>query len=1401
MGAEEAMPAAVPETEPTAPERKKKRRWAKRIAIALGALLLLLVAAVALVNSPIGKRYVADQIAKVAPASGLRFEVGRIDGDLFRSATLHDVVVYDTKGAFLRIPEAEIDWRPLSWFTSGIDIRTAIARRATLERLPELLPGDPDAPTLPNFDIRIDRLAIENLTLAPGIIDDQRHRVDLTASADIRQGLADVEARGRLGREDRFAFDLEAEPDGDIFDLDLDYVAPRGGVIAGLIGAEAGYEARVRGGGSWSDWKGYLTVRRDAGLIGGFRLTNKAGLYGMVGQLDAAPLAEGLVETVAAPRISLALFTTLEESVLDGALRARSAALDVRAKGVVDLAANSIDGVTFAADLLDPDLFGRDVARLEGARLEGSLAGAFDALEIQHVLTAQRVEAGTAELVGLRQQGRARYAGGRWTLPLDLKVERIATGTAMIDPRLIDGSLGGQIVLAGDRITADALRFAFPGANGQLSLDGNLSTGRYALAGPVAVNGLPFDNLGVVNAAGTVDFVLPGGGGWQLAIDGRAAVPRISNATVADFVGPSMNLRGGVTLGDAGPIAFRNVVLDAQKLSLNANGQIAQGRTTLAGRGRHAEYGAFTIEGAYSADGPEAVLVLADPLPAAELRDVRLAISPSATGFAIDTSGGSLLGPFAGQLNLELPGDGPARLQIESLRVWETDITGRIAFEDAGARGNFALSGGGLSGDIAIAPQGEALRFDFDVDANNARFGGDTPIAIRRADITGQGILRDGSSTVDASVFAQGITYGALFVGRVAANAQLVDGRGTITGSIAGRRGSRFALQVNANVSPDRIAVAARGDFAGKALQLPRRAVLTRRADGGWNLARSQLNYDGGRTVVEGTFGGDELALQAWFASMPLSLIDVAAADQGLGGRLSGTIDYRAPQTGAPTGEVRVRIEDLTRSGLVLTSSPIDVGLVARLSPTRLEARAVFAEDGGQRGRAQARITGIPPGGALYDRLSAGDLFAQLRYDGAAQALWRLLRIETFDLGGPVKLSADVRGTLANPVVRGAVSSDGLRLQSALSGTDIRNVAVRGRFNGSRLRLTSFSGTAVNGGAVSGSGFIDLADIDATRGPRIDLRIATRNARLLAANGLDATVTGPLRIVSNGVGGTIAGRLQINRASWQLGIAADDVRLPQIATTEINAPADVAPGAAPTAPWRYLIDAQADSRVDVDGLGLDSEWEANIRLRGTTDDPRMGGAARVVRGSYSFAGTRFELVRGRIAFDENVPIDPRIDILAETDRAGIDVAVAVQGNATQPEISFTSTPSLPEEEILARLLFGGSVTDLSATDAVQLGAALASLRGGGGLDPINRLRTAIGLDRLRIVGSDPALGRSTGVALGKNIGRRFYVELITDGRGYSATEVEFRVTSWLSLLASVSTVGRESAVVEISRDY
>jgi len=81
------------------------------------------------------------------------------------------------------------------------------------------------------------------------------------------------------------------------------------------------------------------------------------------------------------------------------------------------------------------------------------------------------------------------------------------------------------------------------------------------------------------------------------------------------------------------------------------------------------------------------------------------------------------------------------------------------------------------------------------------------------------------------------------------------------------------------------------------------------------------------------------------------------------------------------------------------------------------------------------------------------------------------------------------------------------------------------------------------------------------------------------------------------------------------------------------------------------------------------------------------------------------------------------------------------------------------------------------------------------------VRKVAGLDRLRILPADVTTGQGTSIAAGKYITRRTYVELITDGQGYSATRVEFQITRWLSLLSSVSTIGRQSVNVRVSKDY
>ena len=234
-----------------------------------------------------------------------------------------------------------------------------------------------------------------------------------------------------------------------------------------------------------------------------------------------------------------------------------------------------------------------------------------------------------------------------------------------------------------------------------------------------------------------------------------------------------------------------------------------------------------------------------------------------------------------------------------------------------------------------------------------------------------------------------------------------------------------------------------------------------------------------------------------------------------------------------------------------------------------------------------------------------------------------------------------------------------------------------------------------------------------------------------------------------------------------------------------------------TAPsiWKLDLRLRADNRLFIAGMGLESEWSADLRVQGTTATPSILGEADLIRGTYSFSGQRFDVTRGHIAFTGARPPNPRIDIVASADIKDVTVNINVSGSANNPQIAFTSNPGLPQDEIMARILFGGSVTEISALQAVQLATSLNSLRGGGGgLNPLGKLRSSTGLDRLRILGADDTTGRGTAIAAGFYVSNDIYLEIITDARGFTATQIEIALSRALSILSQVGTAGGSSNV-------
>src|SRR3546814_1207286 len=107
------------------------------------------------------------------------------------------------------------------------------------------------------------------------------------------------------------------------------------------------------------------------------------------------------------------------------------------------------------------------------------------------------------------------------------------------------------------------------------------------------------------------------------------------------------------------------------------------------------------------------------------------------------------------------------------------------------------------------------------------------------------------------------------------------------------------------------------------------------------------------------------------------------------------------------------------------------------------------------------------------------------------------------------------------------------------------------------------------------------------------------------------------------------------------------------------------------------------NRLMVTGLGLDSEWSADLQIGGAPDNPAITGRADLIRGDYEFAGREFELDRGIIRFAGEVPANPALDISANASETGLNATIHGTGNAQKPEISFTQTPALPEDELMS----------------------------------------------------------------------------------------------------------------------
>jgi translocation and assembly module TamB len=495
-----------------------------------------------------------------------------------------------------------------------------------------------------------------------------------------------------------------------------------------------------------------------------------------------------------------------------------------------------------------------------------------------------------------------------------------------------------------------------------------------------------------------------------------------------------------------------------------------------------------------------------------------------------------------------------------------------------------------------------------------------------------------------------------------------------------------------------------------------------------------------------------------------------AVGTLGIDAKLSGT-------AASPQGTIRVDIEGLRmRSGAARALPAANLHATADLDGHAAKLRARL--DAGQ--RAQVTLSGTAP-------LSASERM-NLRAAGTLDLalLNPLIEADGRRAQGRALIDVAATGLYSAPRFAGTVDVAEADLQDVARGARLSNIAALLRLDGDMVQISRFTARAGRG-TVTARGGIGVLQSDMP----VDITIAARDARPLAADLFTADMDIDLRIRG-------AARSRVD-AVGRVNIKHADINIPgglppDVAVLDVRRPGEKG-APSPEEPALVVgldVEVDAPRAVFVRGRGLDAEMGGKIHVGGTAAAPQISGGFALRRGTFDLAGTSLKFVRGEVGFAGaglQRSLDPSIDFAAETTAADVTAKLGVTGFASAPKIALSSTPELPQDEVLARLLFGVSVKQLSPLQIVQIARAVNTLRGGGGggMNPLAKAQKRLGLDRLSVSGGDEQSGPS--VEAGRYVSERVNVGVRQSTSGTTQARVQVDITRRLKIETTVGSGG------------